>query len=141
MNRIKCFQCGLVNSNSDQFCRRCKTNLSEFEKIPPKITSTVQTKFDNASERSYLGSVIVLIIVVVIGGYFYTSLHPSFSKSQEEVEYEKLIKETNERRNKDAQKVTFDEGPCKTSNPHWMQCMKNRQEIEKMERLGRPQNR
>ena len=39
MNRNKCNRCGLINSVSDENCRRCKTNLRSAENAPPRYPS------------------------------------------------------------------------------------------------------
>jgi len=115
MNRIKCYQCGLVNSVSDELCRRCRTNLHQPQTTPPKPAYIADAARDEPAKRSYLPVAIIIILIISIGGYAYFSLKLDIDQSEvkdkervrEESKRKARERELNESSNTEKKKVEF----------------------------------
>jgi hypothetical protein len=74
MNRNKCNRCGLINSASDENCRRCKTNLYSAENAPPRYApAPLMTEAGSPpqSSFSFAGLIIIFLVLAAAGYYFY----------------------------------------------------------------------
>lgn len=71
MNRNKCNRCGLINSASDENCRRCKTNLYSSENAPPRYAPAPTVQEDAAPARKIGSMVTTIAIALLIPSVFY----------------------------------------------------------------------
>ena len=84
MNRNKCNRCGLVNSSADANCRRCGVNLHSAENAPPRVAPLVspvnESEAPQKSPVSAVGLVVISLILMAAGYYFYTDYMQSLQK-------------------------------------------------------------
>src|SRR5215475_2489663 len=72
-SRRKCPGCGLVNSSSDEICRRCGTTLSDDDYVEPTHVQEVQPKLPK--KRSFRSRVVwILTTTTILLIIFYSSL-------------------------------------------------------------------
>ena len=84
MNRKKCFQCGLVNAEADEICRRCGASLNENAPGPASVTPLVSNKRQRVG-RSIIWIFGITILILLLA---YSSLMLSsapLNQSQREV--------------------------------------------------------
>jgi hypothetical protein len=74
MNRNKCNRCGLINSASDENCRRCKINLCSAENAPPRYAPEPPVAdIDSPKKKgSIVTSFAICMLISSILYYFHT---------------------------------------------------------------------
>ena len=115
MNRVKCYKCGLINTGSDENCRRCAVNLHSAENAPPKPAYSAAATRDEPAQRSYLPLAIIIILIISISGYAYFSLKLDIDQSEvkdkervrQESDRKARERELNERSNPQKKEVEF----------------------------------
>jgi uncharacterized protein HemX len=84
MNRTKCNRCGLVNLGADVNCRRCGVDLHSAENAPPSFTRSAplvsEPETPPKSPFSAAGLIVISLILMAAGYYFYTDYMQSLQK-------------------------------------------------------------